>query len=162
MTGARTKHPTPCSTTIAAVGNTWIQGAPDASREGLLSLRPDLAEHVEAYDNQARASIGERLRSLLEIRGAQLLRDEVTVRSADPNLVEQATRWHDHPDVSEVERAALEVCETFLLDHHSMTDEQVVRLQRLVGEQGTVAILMNISMIDGFTKFRRVFTEGTF
>lgn len=144
------------------MGNTWIHGAPDASREGLLSLRSDLAEHVEAYDAQARDSIGSRLRTLLEIRGAQLLRDETTVRSADPNLVEQATRWYDHPDVSEVERAALEVCETFLLDHHSMTDEQVVRLQRLVGEQGAVAILMNIAMIDGFTKFRRVFTEGVF
>lgn len=144
------------------MGDTWIHGAPDASREGLLSLRPDLAEHVEAFDAQATAAIGSRLRSLLEIRGAQLLRDEATVRSGDPNLVEQATRWYDHPDLSELERTALEVCETFLLDHHSMTDEQVVRLQRLVGEQGTVAILMNISMIDGFTKFRRVFTEGPF
>lgn len=149
-------------TTIAFVGDTWIHGAPNASRNGLLGLRPDLAEHVDAYDAQARSAIGDRLRTLLEIRGAQLLRDEVTVRSADPNLVEQATRWSNHPDISEVERAALEVCETFLMDHHSMTDEQVVRLQRLVGEQGAVAILMNIAMIDGFTKFRRVFTEGAF
>ena len=62
----------------------------------------------------------------------------------------------------EVERAVLEVCETFLIDHHSMTDEQVARLQHLLGAQGAVAVLMNIGFIDGFTKFRRVFTEGEF
>jgi hypothetical protein len=144
------------------VGTTWIEGAAGASAEGVLALRPELAEHVAAFDAHARASIGERLRSLLEIRGAQLLRDPAALEAADPALIEQATRWYDHPGLSEVERAALEVCETFLLDHHSMTDEQVVRLQQLLGEQGAVAVLMNIAMIDGFTKFRRVFTEGEF
>lgn len=144
------------------MGDSWVIGARDASVEGVLALRPDLAEHVVAFDTHARASIGDRLRALLAIRGAQLLRDADSLAAADPALVEQATNWPGHPEVSPEERLALEICETFLIDHHSMTDEQVARLHQTFGEQGAVAVLMNIAMIDGFTKFRRVFTEGAF
>jgi hypothetical protein len=142
------------------MGETWVQGAGDSSLESLLALRPDLAGRILAFDAHASAAIGPRLRALLEIRAAQLLRDEGYVQDADPALVEQATNWYSHPALSEVERVSLEVCETFLIDHHSITDEQIVRLQRLVGEQGTVALLMNVGMLDGFTKFRRVFSAG--
>lgn len=144
------------------MGNSWVIGAADASVEGVLALRPDLAERITAFDEHARASIGDRLRTLLGIRGAQLLRDANALAAADPDLIDQATNWPTHPAVSADERLALEICETFLMDHHSMTDEQVSRLQQFFGDQGAVAVLMNISMIDGFTKFRRVFTEGTF
>ena len=144
------------------MGDSWIHGASDASTGGLLALRADLGAHVEEFEQHARASIGERLRCLMELRGAQLLRDTETLAAADPALAKQAANWHDDPTLTEAERTALEVCETFLIDHHSMTDEQIVRLQSLFGDQGAVAVLMNISMIDGFTKFRRVFTEGAF
>lgn len=144
---------------MGTAGKSWVVGAGNASVEGVLALRPDLAEHVIAFDDFARASIGARLRSLLEIRGAQLLRDGQTLAVSDPELVAQATSWHNHPALSDDERLALEICETFLMDHHSMTDDQIARLQQQFGEQGAVAVLMNIGMIDGFTKFRRVFSE---
>ena len=144
-----------------AMGETWINAAADSSAESLLALRPDLAGHLEAFDSHAAASIGPRLRTLLEIRAAQLLRNEGYVASADPELVDQATNWYSHAALSDVERTSIEVCEAFLIDHHSITDDQILRLQHLLGEQGTVALLMNIAMLDGFTKFRRVFAvEG--
>ena len=142
------------------MGQTWINGAADSSVESLLALRPDLAERIDAYDRNAAAAIGPRLRTLLEIRAAQLLRHEDYLRTADPELVDQATNWYSHPALTEVERVSLEVGEMFLIDHHGITDDQIVRLQRLVGDQGTVAVLMNVAMLDGFTKFRRVFSEG--
>ena len=82
------------------------------------------------------------------------------ISSADPALVTVVSNWSSDPSVNEVERAALEVCEVFLMDHHSITDDQIIRLHQLLGDQGAVAVLMNIAMLDGFTKFRRVFSEG--
>ena len=68
------------------MGQTWINGAADSSVDSLLALRPDLAERIDAYDRNAAAAIGPRLRTLLEIRAAQLLRHEDYLRTAAESI----------------------------------------------------------------------------
>ena len=47
------------------------------------------------------------------------------------------------------------------MDAHSVSDEQIVRIQKLVGDATTIDVLMNLAVLDGFTKFRKVFASPT-
>lgn len=147
-------------TTLAPMGTSWLETVSGTTTEELIALRPDLAALIVDLQSNAAASVGERTQQLLAVRAAQMIGDPEFLAAADPALVEQATKWPTHPGVSEFERAALDVCESFIMDAHSVTDEQVVRLQRLAGDDGAVGVLLNLAVIDGFTKFRKVFTQG--
>ena len=147
--------------TLDGVTGTWIETAAGGTTEALVALRPELADLLAALEAGATASVGARLQALLAVRVAQMVGDEPFVVAADPVIVEQARQWPTHSAVTDVERAALDLCESFVMDAHSVTDEQVVRLQGLVGDQGTIDVLLNLAVLDGFTKFRRVFAEGS-
>jgi len=147
-------------TTLTDVGTSWLESVSGTTTRELTALRPDLAALIAELESNAAANVGERTQQLMAIRAAQMVGDPEFLAGADATLVEQATKWPTHPEVTEFERAALDVCESFIMDAHSVTDEQVVRLQRLAGDDGAVGVLLNLAVIDGFTKFRKVFTQG--
>lgn len=138
---------------------TWLPGVDEASLDALLAQRPDLATLIGELREHGSASIGERLQSMLAIRAAQLIGDDAVIAAADPALVRAVTDWPTDPSVSELERACLDVCESFIMDAHSVSDEQIVRIQKLVGDATTIDVLMNLAVLDGFTKFRKVFAS---
>ncbi len=140
--------------------SSWLDSAEGGTTADLAALRPDLAALIAQFDAQAATSIGDRLRSLLEARVAQLVGDAVTLEATDAAVLELARTWPTNPEINGAERAALDLCESFVMDAHSVTDDQVVRLQQLLGDDGAVAVFMNLALLDGFTKFRRVFAEG--
>lgn len=146
-------------TTIEPMG-TWLPGVDEAGLDALLAQRPDLAVLITELRDHGIASIGERLQTMLAIRAAQLIGDGDVIAAADPVLVRVVTDWPTDPSVSELERACLDVCESFIMDAHSVSDEQIVRIQKLVGDATTIDVLMNLAVLDGFTKFRKVFAQG--
>lgn len=146
-------------TTIEPMG-TWLPGVDEAGLDALLAQRPDLAVLIAELRDHGIASIGERLQTMLAIRAAQLIGDGDVIAAADPVLVRVVTDWPTDPSVSELERACLDVCESFIMDAHSVSDEQIVRIQKLVGDATTIDVLMNLAVLDGFTKFRKVFAQG--
>ena len=150
----------PGLSTIGDVGTTWLPGVDDDTVAALIAQRPDLAGLIVELRDHGAESIGQRLYDMLAIRAAQLIGDADAISSADPMLVRQVTDWPTDPVVSELERACLDVCESFIMDAHSVSDEQIVRIQRIVGDDTTIAVLMNLAVLDGFTKFRKVFSLG--
>lgn len=142
------------------MGTSWLESVRGTTTRELTALRPDLAALIAELEANAAAGVGERTQQLMAVRAAQMVGDPEFLAAADPTIVEMAVKWPTHADLSDFERAALEVCEAFIMDAHSVTDEQVVRLQRLAGDEGAIAVLLNLAVIDGFTKFRKVFTQG--
>jgi hypothetical protein len=138
---------------------TWLPSAASGSTADLTALRPELAELIERFDAEAAAGIEAHLRRLLAALVADLVRDPAGLAATSPDIAEQLASWPRHPAVSDAERAALELAESFVMDVHSITDEQVARVQSFLGNQGAVAVLMNLALLDGLTKFRRVFGE---
>lgn len=145
---------------VPSVG-TWIDAASAGTTDALVALRPDLAVLLAELQSGATASVGEHLQSLMAVRVAQMVGDQPFVDAADPALVDQATNWYKHADVSAAERATLDLTESFVMDVHSITDEQVQHLRELIGDQGVMDVMLNLAVLDGFTKFRRVFAEGS-
>jgi len=140
------------------VTGTWLASATGGSTAALTALRPQLAALVERFHAEAAAGVPARLRTLLATRVSQMV-GEPDGAATDPEIARLARRWPTDPGVSEAERAALDLCESFVMDAHSVTDEQVQRLQAAMGDNGAVAVFMNLAILDGFAKFRRVFAE---
>jgi len=146
--------------TLGWVSSTWLESASAPTTAGLTALRPELGDLIARFQTDSATAIGARLHDLLAARVAQLVGDAVGIGEASAAIAEQARSWPTHPEVSDVERVALELCECFIMDVHSVTDDQVGRLAELLGNDGAVAVLMDLALLDGFTKFRRVFSEG--
>jgi hypothetical protein len=146
--------------TMPVVGATWLASVSGSGVDDLVALRPDLAALLAEFRGESRGALGDRLCDLLTIRAAQLIGDGDVVARADPALVAQATSWPTDPAVGDLERACLDLCESFIMDAHAVTDDQVVAVQALLGDAGTIAVLMHLALVDGFTKFHRVFAGG--
>jgi hypothetical protein len=127
----------------------------------LIGLRPDLAPYITQFETDAQQRVGPALHALLAARVAQLHGDDETLASIPDDVAGRARQW-DSDALSSAERAALAVCESFVIDAHAVSDREVAQLQAAVGDDVAVAIFLDLALLDGFTKFRRVFSsEGT-
>lgn len=64
--------------------------------------------------------------------------------------------WPTDPLLGDGERACLAVAESLVLDAHSVTDDQVCEVARLLGPGVAVALLVSVGMAEGTARAERV------
>ena len=119
----------------------WVAGR--RSMAELLAARPSLAALVGPLRRDARAGAPGRSAALITAR------------------VEQIVNGHGTLDgfgtLSDGEQVVLAVTEQFLLDAHAIDDSMIGALSRHYSPADLVAIMFHLALVDGFTKFNRVF-----
>ena len=119
----------------------WVAGR--RSMAELLAARPSLAALVGSLRRDARAGAPGRSAALITAR------------------VEQIVNGHGTLDgfgtLSDGEQAVLAVTEQFLLDAHAIDDSMIGALSQHYAPADLVAIMFHLALVDGFTKFNRVF-----
>jgi alkylhydroperoxidase family enzyme len=93
-----------------------------------------------------------RVASLIELQVAQLL----GLEREESALGEKMKSWYSSPEFSEGEKAILEITEQFVLDVHSVTDEQFEKLRKYFSTPDILAMLFHVALCDGFGKLEKV------
>ncbi len=134
----------------------WLLGAP-ADRDAVLALRPELAAAHTALHEAIRASgVPTETLELCRIRMAQLLDARAALAEPTSLAPERAAalgRWATDPSFTDGERACLGFAELFVLDHHSITDEQAAAVVAALGEPGFVAFTTALSVWENQHRF---------
>jgi alkylhydroperoxidase family enzyme len=138
----------------------WLSGA-SAERRDVLALRPELADAHEALHAAVWASgVPAETLELCRLRMAQLLdaRRAMAERSPqaaglDDARVAALGRWPSATCFTDAERACLGFAELFVLDHHSITDEQAAAVVAALGEPGFVAFTTALSVWENQHRF---------
>lgn len=111
----------------------------DAESQRLIELADRLrAETVERVPG--------RLAELIELRVEQLL----GAAAVDVSLP---------GDMTDAERAVIDVTEQFMVDVHGLSDAQFAVLGRYYSDSEVVAIMFHLALVDGFAKLRLVTGE---
>jgi alkylhydroperoxidase family enzyme len=147
----------------------WLAEQADAGTpfERTLGLRPDLLElYREFYAQPWTAGLVDpivlelcRLR-IAAIHGATA---EATVRydiARDAGLTEEKvaalSHYYDSPLFSDLERRCLNYAEQFVIDVHSISDDDAATVTSVLTPQQFVAFTMALAMFDGFGRFKLV------
>lgn len=138
----------------------WLPGAP-ADRDDVLALRPELAEaHAALHAAVWASGVPVETLELCRLRMAQLLdaRRALAERtpaaaSLDEARVAALGRWTSADCFTDDERACLGFAELFVLDHHSITDEQAAAVVAALGEPGFVAFTTALSVWENQHRF---------
>ena len=97
---------------------------------------------------------------LCRLRIAQLHRDgagmaeRTAVAAVSEDLVAALHDWPTSSVFTDAHRAALAVCELFVIDAHSVTDDIVGKLCVHFPADEIVALVTAFGLFDGFTRFR--------
>jgi alkylhydroperoxidase family enzyme len=128
----------------------------------LLAPRPDLQSGVETFMGRLWRDrlVDPVMLELCRVRVAQLLGDPVGTSErtpgidVDPALLSVVAGWPRDSRFSELERAALEVAELFVIDPHNVTDQHMATLAEFLDEAAVVAFITALGLFDGFTRLR--------
>ena len=101
-----------------------------------------LADDAARFRRQSADALPGRLASLLADRAARLHGD------VDAPL--------PPADVTDAERAVLDVAEQFILDVHGLTDDAFGRLRNHLSDPEIVATMFHVACLDGFAKLDSV------
>ncbi len=63
-------------------------------------------------------------------------------------------------DLGETERACLDFCELFVIDHAAITDADAARVTERLGDAGMVAFTTALALYDGFCRFEILMAGG--
>jgi alkylhydroperoxidase family enzyme len=148
----------------------WLASAPDDSLEGLLTLRPDLAEAYEAFAGRLWRDrlVDPVVLELCRLRVAQLLGDEPELRRRTPEAVAagldeaavaELSSWPTSPRFAPAPRVALGLAEQFVVDPHGVSDDQMAEVRAHVGDAGVVALTTALGLFDGFARMRTTLRE---
>lgn len=94
------------------------------------------------------AAVDPSLLSLCRTRMAMLRRHAPTLAAVSPDELEAVRRWPGSPEFSDVERAALDLTEQFLVDVASLDDAQVATLAGHLGEEGLVDFVNALLVVE--------------
>lgn len=130
--------------------NSWINGAWNAS--DIASAQTHLAPFIDELRGQAAHTSPGRTASLIELQVAQLL----GLEREESALCEKMKSWYSSPEFSDGEKAILEITEQFVLDVHSVTDEQFEKLRKYFSTPDILAMLFHVTLSDGFGKLEKV------
>jgi alkylhydroperoxidase family enzyme len=127
----------------------WLLGD-GATRADALGLRPELAaKHLRLLDAIWAGPVSPVILELCRLRMATLLRcapalaersAAATAAGLTEDHIARLPSWPHDPAFSDAERACLEFAEKFVIDHHSITDEDTAAVVAAVGEPGAVAL----------------------
>lgn len=130
--------------------NSWVSGAWNAS--DIASAQTHLAPFIDELRGQASSTAPGRTASLIELQVAQLL----GLERAESALSEKLKNWYSSPQFTDGEKAILEITEQFVLDVHSVTDEQFEKLRKYFSTPDILAMLFHVALCDGFGKLEKV------
>lgn len=88
------------------------------------------------------------LLSLCRNRMAMLRRDDATLSALSALEIDQLSRWPNAPEFSDLERAALDFTEQYLIDVASLSDAQVGRLRDHLGDEGLVDFVNALLVVE--------------
>lgn len=120
---------------------TWLG---HASPDDLLSAQPAVGAAVQQLRQLAAATTPGRTGELIAARVAQI------VDGAVPAVV----------PTTDAEHAVVAVAEQFLVDVHGIDDAMIAALGTWYSDAEVVAIMFHLALVDGFTKFGRMFSVG--
>jgi alkylhydroperoxidase family enzyme len=139
---------------------TWLGGIDVAAGPptvaGALALRPELAELVAAYEAELRC-VEPVLLELCRVRIAQLLGDAAAGGRHDDTVAAKVGALATYPTsplFNEHERTCLNYAEQYVIDVHSLTDDDADAVKRGMSEAEFVAFTVALGMFEGLTRFR--------
>lgn len=132
-------------------------------RNQALGLRPPLAQaHAELHAAVWASGVPVTVLELCRLRMAQLLRCEpamaertqvAVVAGLTESRIGRLAQWPSDPEFDRTDRACLEFTELFVIDHHSITDDQASAVRAQLGEAGFVAFTTALSVWENQHRF---------
>ena len=139
---------------IDARRESWIRGGEACG--DVVSLQPHLNPFITHLKGQASALSPGRTAELISTRIAQLL----DIPSGETPLGEAVRNWYSSGELTAAEKVVLDIAEQFVVDVHGVTDESFARLREHYGTPDILAMLFQMALCDGFTKFNKVAFAG--
>ncbi|MEM9033041.1 MAG: carboxymuconolactone decarboxylase family protein [Actinomycetota bacterium] len=144
----------------------WVTGD-RSSIDDLLELRPDLAELWHRFESELwnDPQVDPVLLELCRLRLAQVHDAPVLLSQRSPRAVEAGLseelvaalpNWSSDDRFDAATRTALGVTELFVIDVHSVTDEQMAELLEHLGAPGVMTVTTGLALWDGIARFERV------
>jgi alkylhydroperoxidase family enzyme len=146
---------------------TWLTetAARTTPMEQAFALTPSVYERfVEMYRQIWRApSVNPALLELVRLRVAQLLRADAELRlrhrpAIDAGLTEEKVaalpQWPTSPLYDDTERAVLAFTEMFVIDCHSVADEQCAAVDERLSNGDAATFTMALAIFEAMTRFR--------
>jgi len=148
----------------------WLPGTSDGpdSFASAFALRPNLETAWRAFATLfwERELVPPRLLELCRLQlgrlhGAELpdLCDAMRAARAarDPAWNEAIDHWWENPAFDPTEQACLRFAEQFALDPKQIGDADAAAVVAALGDAGTVAFVEALAILDGFSRFARLF-----
>ena len=133
-----------------------------SDRTGLLALLPELAAAHDALVAELWARGDAVVLELCRLRMATLLGASVAYAERSPaavvaglteDLAARLPAWPHDPAFTDAHRVALAFTEQWTIDHHGITDAQVVALQDVLGAEGVVVLTTALGVWDNQHRF---------
>jgi alkylhydroperoxidase family enzyme len=86
-------------------------------------------------------------------------RPEAAAAELDEDLIGALAHWSTDPRFGPSERVVIGLAEQFVIDVHSITDEQVDELKASVGDAAALALLFAFAAFDGFARLRSLLLD---
>ncbi len=143
----------------------WVSERASTFHE-LLGLRANLFSDYQAFVAvfSEQNLLAEELMRLCHLRVAQLHRCTSQEQALLPLLpeakVNALSQWYRAPEFSGLEKAALQLTESFCLDTHSISDDMTAAVVAEIGDEGLVALLEYLALCDGFVRFQVILQTG--
>lgn len=118
----------------------------DVAASDVVSLQTHLSPHVEALRSKAKAACPGRTAEL--------------IATCTRGLLGLTAERIDAATLSPAERLVVDLAEQFVLDVHSVTDEQFAALRGHYDTPEILAMLFEMALNDGFNKMEKVSLEG--
>ena len=121
-----------------------------------VGLRPELAAGLEAITAKSAERLPGRLEALLSTRFAQL-RGLVPV---DAMLAAELDRWPSSDGLTTAEKSVIDLAEKFMLDVRAIGPDTFAGLKVHYDDDQLSAICFRLALLEGMTKFDRIFPGG--
>lgn len=108
----------------------------------------DALEALDAAHDAAWAATDRALLSLCRNRMAMLRRHRPTLAAMSVPDLDRLSRWPRSPEFGDLERAALDFTEQYLIDVASLSDAQVERLGGHLGDDGLVDFVNALLVVE--------------
>lgn len=122
-----------------SLATSWYGSVPTAD---VVDLQMHLSPYVESLKTKAAVACPGRTAELIKMSTRALL-----------GLSDERV---DYADLSPAERQVVDLAEQFVLDVHSVTDEQFAALREHYETPEILAMLFQMALNDGFTKMEKV------
>jgi alkylhydroperoxidase family enzyme len=150
---------------VSTTARSWLGSAVDASTPGLLALRPDLGELLDAMLDQLWRTLDPVLLELCRLHVSTIIGDRVGAVhrtpgvDLDPALLDSLGSWWSSPRYDDRLRACLAYAEQFVVDVHGITDQHAATVAAHLSPPEQVAFTTALGLFDGLARMRAALAE---